>query len=33
MQGIFRKGTVMQEFIHNFGLYHGWRVSGRHAYG
>ncbi|KAG2499453.1 hypothetical protein HYH03_002400 [Edaphochlamys debaryana] len=24
-QGIFNKGTYMQEFIHNFGLYHGWK--------
>ncbi|GLC45985.1 hypothetical protein PLESTM_001810000 [Pleodorina starrii] len=24
-QGIFGKGTVMQELIHNFGLYHGWK--------
>jgi hypothetical protein len=25
MQGIFQKGTVMQELLHNFGLWHGWR--------
>ncbi|GIL49067.1 hypothetical protein Vafri_5545 [Volvox africanus] len=24
-KGIFSKGTVMQEILHNFGLYHGWR--------
>ncbi|GIL66362.1 hypothetical protein Vafri_19839 [Volvox africanus] len=24
-QGIFSKGTVMQEILHNFGLYHGWK--------
>ncbi|EFJ47461.1 hypothetical protein VOLCADRAFT_91803 [Volvox carteri f. nagariensis] len=24
-QGIFSKGTVMQELLHNFGLYHGWK--------
>ncbi|KAG2437748.1 hypothetical protein HYH02_011124 [Chlamydomonas schloesseri] len=30
-QGIFRKGTVMQEFIHNFGLYHGWRDGVEYA--
>ncbi|GIL80156.1 hypothetical protein Vretimale_12953 [Volvox reticuliferus] len=23
--GIYRKATVMQELLHNFGLYHGWR--------
>ncbi|GIM02960.1 hypothetical protein Vretimale_7750 [Volvox reticuliferus] len=23
--GIFSKGTVMQELLHTFGLYHGWR--------
>ncbi|GIM09102.1 hypothetical protein Vretimale_12908 [Volvox reticuliferus] len=23
--GIFSKGTVMQEMLHNFGLYHGWK--------
>ncbi|GLI71181.1 hypothetical protein VaNZ11_016289 [Volvox africanus] len=23
--GIFSKGTVMQELLHNFGLYHGWK--------
>ncbi|GIL54723.1 hypothetical protein Vafri_10439 [Volvox africanus] len=23
--GIFSKGTVMQEILHNFGLYHGWK--------
>ncbi|EFJ49723.1 hypothetical protein VOLCADRAFT_89474 [Volvox carteri f. nagariensis] len=24
-QGIFSKGTVMQEMLHNVGLYHGWQ--------
>ncbi|GIL74593.1 hypothetical protein Vretimale_2156 [Volvox reticuliferus] len=23
--GIFNKGTVLQESLHNFGIYHGWR--------
>ncbi|GIL54807.1 hypothetical protein Vafri_10496, partial [Volvox africanus] len=25
ISGIFSKGTVMQEILHNFGLYHGWK--------
>ncbi|GIL66423.1 hypothetical protein Vafri_19938 [Volvox africanus] len=25
MFGIFSKGVVMQEILHNFGLYHGWK--------
>ncbi|GIL64187.1 hypothetical protein Vafri_18164 [Volvox africanus] len=24
-QGIFSKGVVIQEILHNFGLYHGWK--------
>ncbi len=24
-QGIFRKGTVMQEAVHNLNIYHGWK--------
>ncbi|GLC60550.1 hypothetical protein PLESTB_001625800 [Pleodorina starrii] len=24
-QGIYEKGTVMQELLHNFGLWHGWK--------
>ncbi|GLI69377.1 hypothetical protein VaNZ11_013970 [Volvox africanus] len=23
--GVFNKGTVLQESLHNFGIYHGWR--------
>ncbi|KAG2489847.1 hypothetical protein HYH03_011650 [Edaphochlamys debaryana] len=23
--GVFKPGTVMQELLHNYGLYHGWR--------
>ncbi|GIM08916.1 hypothetical protein Vretimale_12848 [Volvox reticuliferus] len=26
-QGIFNKGTVLQESLNNFGLYHGWRYN------
>ncbi|GIL67487.1 hypothetical protein Vafri_20883, partial [Volvox africanus] len=29
--GIFSKGTVMQEMLHNFGLYHGWRNKEEYA--